>query len=113
MENKNLGSLVRIKEKRTFILNALCECGGEFVVDIGDVSGIFSSLFTAVSGGSDGKIKHKCRKCGKESSFKHAFPCEKSFEIGLDTKPDAIAEYVSQAFEKELEDVVGFEATNG
>ncbi len=105
--NKPLDKLVRIKEKRTFVLNALCDCGGEFVQNIGDATDMFSSLFAAV-GNSDYEFSHKCRQCGKKVKFKHSFPCEKSFEIGLDTDKDAIANYVALAFEKELEDVVGF-----
>ena len=109
MKNKELKKLVRIKEKRTFVLNVLCECGGEFVVDVGDASDIFTSLFKSISDKTAHEFNHKCRKCGKTKTFHHTFPKEKYFEIGLDTTTDAIAEYVAKAFEEELDDVVGYE----
>ena len=107
MKYKNLDKLIRIKEKRTFVLNVLCDCGGEFVYDTNDTTSMLASLFGAVSGG-DSKVSHKCRKCGKTSKFKHIFPCEKSFEIGLNTSTEDISAYVSQAFEEELEDAIGY-----
>lgn len=106
---KNLNELVRIKEKRTFVLNILCDCGGEFVYDVGDVGDVFSSLFSAIQQVTDYEIPHKCRKCGKTTKFKHSYPCEKSFEIGLDTSNDAIATFVAEAFEEELKDGARFE----
>lgn len=110
---KQLKDIIRIKEKRTFVMNVLCDCGGEFAHDVGDVSSIFSSLFSAVNSTEEHKFNHKCRKCGKTASFKHIFPSEKSFEIGLDAKVKDIADYVTKAFEEEVNDAVGFEANIG
>lgn len=110
---KELKDIIRIKEKRTFVMNVLCDCGGEFVHDVGDVSSIFSSLFSAVNSDGGHKFTHKCRKCGKTVAFKHVFPSEKSFEIGLDTKVEAIADYLTKAFEEEVNDVIGFETNIG
>ena len=109
MNNKKLNQLVRLKEKRTFVLNVQCDCGGEMVYDVGDVSSIFSSLFSTINSEKNAmEFNHKCRKCGKTAKFNHIFPCEKSFEIGLDTPNNSIAEYVSEAFEEELKDAVGY-----
>lgn len=110
---KQLKDIIRIKEKRTFVMNVLCDCGGEFVYDVGDVSSIFSSLFSAVNSTEEHKFNHKCRKCGKTASFKHVFPTEKSFEIGLDTTSADIAEFIVKAFDEEVNDAVGFEANIG
>jgi hypothetical protein len=113
INGKELKDCIRIKEKRTFVLNVLCDCGGEFIHDFGDASSIFSSLFSAVSSTEEHKFNHKCRKCEKTAQFKHIFPCEKSFEVGLDTPKDVLANYVAESFEEELKDATGFEKSIG
>lgn len=95
-----------IREKRTFVCNMKCECGGDYHYEssANDVVDIFASLFGTAN--STSKYKHACSKCKKVNFFENIYPLIKEFEIGLDTPNDKIAEFVGQSFSDTIQDDV-------
>lgn len=56
------------KELKTFIEHAICECGGELIVD---ETAIFGGL---LFGGRNPEYEHKCKRCGKTATLTKPYP---------------------------------------
>lgn len=95
-------SKVSIKEKRTFVCQMKCDCGGNFMyVSDNAISDIFGSFFKSVETATL-EYEHKCNKCGKIDKFTNMYPLHKEFEIGLTADANTIAQFVSAEFVKTM-----------
>lgn len=93
-------SKVSIKEKRTFVCQMKCDCGGNFVYASDNaITDLFGSFFKTTETAS---YEHKCNSCGKVEKFANMYPLHKEFEIGLTADAETIAQFVSAEFVKTM-----------
>lgn len=91
---------VSIKEKRTFVCQMKCDCGGNFVYCSDNaITDLFGSFFKTTE---VAEYEHKCNSCGKTDKFANMYPLHKEFEIGLTADPETIAQFVSAEFVKTM-----------